>query len=434
MKICVYGLWHLGCVTAGCLASAGFQVTGLDWDDQLVESLRKGIPPLFEPGLEDLIQAEVGRGNLLFTNDPDLALRGVDIVWISFDTPVDEEDNADVDYVADRIASIFPFLPDEAAIIISSQVQVGFTRRMEKIFAEEFPNKPVVFVYSPENLRLGKALEAFRHPGRIVVGTRKDADKERVAPLFTKLCDSIEWMHTESAEMTKHAINSFLATSVVFANELAVLCERVGADAGEVARGMKSESRIGMGAYLSPGSAFGGGTLARDVSFLRVIGQEFGVSAILFNAVKESNDYHKSWSRRMLEEIFGELTGRKVAVLGLTYKPGTDTLRRSNAVELCEWLFQQGAMVRSYDPAVKSLPEELDSIVFNCNSVESAIEDADCLVVGTEWPAFKTIQADNILKNMREAIVIDASGFLKNLMNNRGIKYFSVGRGQIDEA
>ncbi len=430
MKICVYGLWHLGSVTAGCLSSAGFQVTGLDWDNRVVESLKKGIPPLFEPGLEALIREEVSRGNLHFTNDPESALREVDLVWVSFDTPVDEEDNADVEFVADRITNIFPFLTDGVAVIISSQVQTGFTGRMEKAFAKAFPNKSVAFVYSPENLRLGKAIEVFRHPGRIVVGTRRETDIALVEPLFTSLCSSIEWMSTESAEMTKHGINSFLATSVVFANELAVLCERVGADAAEVARGMKSESRIGMGAYLSPGPAFGGGTLARDVSFLRKIGQEFGVPAILFNAVKESNDYHKSWPRQTLKEIFGELAKKKIAVLGLTYKPGTDTLRRSNAIELCQWLFEQGAIVSSYDPAIKRLPEDLEKVLIYCDNIEAAVRDADCLVVGTEWPVFKGIEADNLSKIMREAIVVDAGGFLSYLMNDEAIKYFSVGRGQ----
>jgi UDPglucose 6-dehydrogenase len=429
----VCGLWHLGSVTAASLAAAGFNVTGLDPDVEVIQSLNRGIPPLFEPGLAELLGEGLKAGNLSFTAEPASALTEADIMWVTYDTPVDEDDNADVEFVLNRIVSVLPFLQDGVSVIISSQVPVGFTRRIERIFVESYPGKSVSFVYSPENLRLGKAIEVFRRPDRIVVGLRREADKERVTPVFTSLCNSIEWMRTESAEMTKHAINAFLATSVAFANELALLCERTCADAGEVERGLKSEKRIGPGAYLSPGPAFAGGTLARDVSFLKEIGRAFGLPTILFNAVRESNDYHKSWVKRRLKDIYKDLAGCKVAVLGLTYKPGTDTLRRSGAVELCKWLTEQGAIVRSYDPALKKLSEELSRVVNFRDSLEAALAEADCLVIGTQWPVFKDIRADTVTRSMREPVVIDTGAFLPHLGEDPRIKYFAVGRGQADE-
>ncbi|EQD40130.1 UDP-glucose 6-dehydrogenase, partial [mine drainage metagenome] len=225
------------------------------------------------------------------------------------------------------------------------------------------PEKALSFACSPENLRLGKALDVFLKPDRVVVGVRSVRDKERIGRLLQPITDRIEWMSVESSEMTKHAINAFLATSVVFANEIASVCEMVGADAKEVERGLKTEQRIGPKAYLSPGVAFAGGTLARDIEFLKVVSQEHQLSIPLLESVKTSNDQHKGWVRHKLKALFPNLNGVVIVVWGLTYKPGTDTLRRSLAVELCDWLIEQGAKVRVHDPAVKELPLEWNGLV-----------------------------------------------------------------------
>lgn len=430
MKICVFGLWHLGTVTAACLAKAGFRVVGLDFDQRNIGKLKNGSPPLFEPGLEAMIRAGIEQNRLMFTTDPHFALRDADVVWITYDTPVDSEDNANVAFVERNIYELFPYLPPETAVLISSQVPVGFTGRMEKNFARSYPDKSVTFAYSPENLRLGKAIEAFSSPGRIVVGTRREKDRERLLPLLTRLCNTVLWMSTESAEMTKHAINAFLATSVTFANEIALLCEKTGADAKEVELGLKSEERIGYKAYLSPGAAFAGGTLARDVAFLTGIGRATGQATFLLEAVQVSNDHHKNWPMRKILEIFVKLNGKKFAVLGLTYKPGTDTLRRSEAVELCKWLINQGAKVNSYDPAVTELPEELVNEMTLSTNVRLALNGADCVVVATEWPAFRDIPADLLCDCVNQPVVVDMKGFLHGqLGNDRRVSYFAAGRG-----
>lgn len=429
MRVCVFGLWHLGSVTAACLAEAGLRVVGLDFDQKNIEELKNGRPPLFEPGLEALIRSGIDQNNLLFTTDPDFALRDAEVVWVTHDTPVDSEDNADVAFIEKNILKIFPHLPPEAAVLISSQVPVGFTGRMEKLFKRTYPGKPVSFAYSPENLKLGKAIEAFSLPGRIVVGTRCQEDRERYFPLLKRLCNTVIWMSTESAEMTKHAINAFLATSITYINEIALLCEKTGADAKEVELGMKSEERIGYKAYLSPGAAFAGGTLARDVAFLTGIGRGTGQATYLLEAVRASNDHHKNWPKCKILEIFGKPEGKYFAVLGLTYKQDTDTLRRSEAVELCKWLINQGAKVNSYDPAVKELPSELAKDLSLCTDVRQALNDADCVVVATDWPLFKSIPADLICGCMKQPVVVDMKGFLhRQFGNDRRIRYFAVGR------
>ncbi len=429
MKICVFGLWHLGSVTSACLAESGFMVAGLDFDQSIIEELANGRPPLFEPGLEAMLRAGISQNKLLFTTDPHIALRDADVVWVTYDTPVDGKDKADVSFVEKSILKIFPCLPQEAAVLISSQVPVGFTGSIEKLFAQTHSGKSACFAYSPENLRLGKAIEAFKLPGRIVVGTRREKDRFRFLPLLNRLCNTVIWMSTESAEMTKHAINAFLATSVTFANEIAILCEKTGADTNEVELGLKSEERIGYKAYLSPGAAFAGGTLARDVAFLTGVGRETGQATYLLEAVRTSNDHHKNWPRRKILELFGNPEGKKIAVLGLTYKPGTSTLRRSEAVELCKWLSNQGAKVNSYDPAVAQLPEELAKEMTLCQDASLALKEADCALVVTEWPVFRNLTAETLCCCMKHPVVVDMKGFLRGqLGNDRRVEYFAVGR------
>ena len=338
MKICVQGLWHLGSVTAGCLTSLGHEILGLDFDGEKIQGLREGRPPIFEPGLTRIIETGLSSGRLQFTASPNDLPNDIELLWVTYDTPVNEDDVADVDFVSTQIKIVLPFLPMNTTVLISSQMPVGSIHQLEIFSETEYPDKALSFAYSPENLRLGKALDVFLKPDRIVVGVRSAKDKERIGRLLQSITDRIEWMSVESAEMTKHAINSFLAMSVVFANEIAALCEAVGADAKEVERGLKSEQRIGPKAYLSPGGAFAGGTLARDVEFLKVVSKSHQLSIPLLEAVMVSNEQHKSWVTSKLEFLFPKLEGLVVVVWGLTYKSDTDTLRRSLAIELCNWL------------------------------------------------------------------------------------------------
>jgi UDPglucose 6-dehydrogenase len=235
-------------------------------------------------------------------------------------------------------------------------------------------------------------------------------------------------MTVESAEMTKHALNAFLATSVAYINEVAALCERLGADARDVERGLKTDARIGPRAYLHPGQAFAGGTLARDLSYLTESARKEGLSPHLLSAVQRSNDAHGEWPRRRLQEAVGDLRGKAIAVLGLTYKPRTDTLQRSSAVETCRWLCEQGATVAAYDPAVKALPADLRACIDLRPSIEAAVCGAAAVLVATEWPEFAAVTADDLVRWMERPIALDPGRFLEaQLGRDPRIRYLAVG-------
>ena len=434
MKICVLGLWHLGTVTAACLASQGHSVVGLDFDEETIRQLQAGCPPLFEPGLEALIQDGLKDRYLSFTSDLSTALKDAEIIWVTYDTPVDEDDQADVAFVTERVERLFPLIPERAVVLISSQVPVGTTRRLEQTYAKAFPNKPISFAYSPENLRLGKAISVFTQPDRVVIGIRSQSDKELLSALLRPFTERIEWMSVESGEMTKHALNAFLATSVVFINEIATICEEVGADVKEVECGLKTEERIGPKAYLSPGAAFAGGTLARDIAFLKKLGAEHGQHIPMLSNVQVSNEMHKQWVSRKLLSLLGDLNGRHVAIWGLTYKPGTDTLRRSTAIETCRWLVEQGAHVQAHDPVVKALPKDLAQNVTLCDDAIEALSGAEALVVATEWPEYRAMRADMFYRMGSALFILDPNRFLaKTLGNDPNLHYVTVGGIPLNE-
>jgi UDPglucose 6-dehydrogenase len=425
MRVVVYGLWHLGCVTAACLARAGFQVVGLDPDVELTGQLQKGQPPLHEPGLGELIADGLARKALTFRAEPAAALAGADVFWVTFDTPVNDRDEADVAFVRGRLDAVAEHLRPGTTVLISSQVPVGFTRRL----ACDWAGKGLQFAYSPENLRLGKAIEVFCQPERVVLGVEAGCDRRKLGELFAPFCGRLEWMTPESAEMTKHALNAFLATSVTFINELARLCEAVGADAKEVERGLKTEGRIGPRAYLSPGSAFAGGTLARDVRFLIDRGRSLRLETPLLGGVLASNEVHKGWVRERVAQSLAGIENPVVAVLGLTYKPGTSTLRRSSAVELCRWLHDLGVRVRGHDPAVYTLPPELHPVMELAEGPLEALDGAHLAVIATEWPSYRGLRSTDVNARMRQPMVIDPNHFLADVLGkDPRIRYIATGR------
>ncbi len=431
-RVCVQGLWHLGSVTAACLASIGHDVIGFDYDHDVVEGLRAGRAPVFEPGLDRLIEAGLSSGRLRFLAVPDELPPDMEIHWITYDTPVDEDDVADTSFVLKSLASVLPFLSVDSTVLVSSQMPVGSVRQMEAVAITQVPEKRLGIACAPENLRLGKALDVFLHPDRIVVGTRNNRDRMRIARLLAPISEKIEWMSVESAEMTKHAINAFLATSVVFANEIASICEMVGADAKEVERGLKSEQRIGPKAYVSPGGAFAGGTLARDIDYLGKVSASHQLAIPLLQSVKTSNDLHKSWARRRLSTQFPNLKAAVVVVWGLTYKPGTDTLRRSLVVELCDWLLEEGAIVRIHDPMIKQLPKRWDGRVQRYDDPVEALNEAKVLVVGTEWPQYREISPGDVTHASPNLTVLDPNRFLSSFGTEKTLRYIAVGTPFID--
>ena len=429
MKICVLGLWHLGSVTSACLASVGHDVTGLDSNSRIVEKLQTAAPPVSEPGLNDLIREEINAGRLRFTTNAKIAISSAQVLWVTYDTPVDENDQADVEFVFEEVLKLLSFLSIDTTVLVSSQLPVGSIRRFEDISAEKYPEKNIRFAYSPENLRLGKSLDVFLHPDRVIIGVRRQEDREILGELLGSITDKILWMSVESAEMTKHAINAFLGMSITFINEIASICENIGADAGEVEAGLKSETRIGPAAYLSPGAAFAGGTLARDIEFLKDIGSLNNLVNPLISAVRKSNDEHKKWIQRRLFAVLGGLKGKRIAVWGLTYKPGTNTLRRSLSVEMCNWLQEQGAEIAVHDPSNCELPDNWLGEVVRSKTPLEALEGACALVIATQWPEYREINVSDVENIVGQLAVFDSNRFLSDFNKSPVISYYSVGVG-----
>jgi UDPglucose 6-dehydrogenase len=423
LRITVVGLWHLGSVTAACCARH-FDVTGLDFDEAVVSNLNHRQAPLQEPGLNDLLGAGLAAKRLRFTSDVMAACANADVLWLCYDTPVNDDDESDIAFVLERLRRVLPHLTTGALVLISSQLPVGTCAGLER----EFPQ--FHFACSPENLRLGRALDAFEKADRVVVGIRDDAKRALLEQLFKPFTPQVLFMRTESAEMVKHALNSFLAVSISFINEIARLCEHTGAEARDVVAGLKSDARIGAKAYLGPGGPFAGGTLARDVVTLTKLAAEQHESVSLIPAIKQSNDQHRGWAFGKLQTRLGDLRGKTVAVLGLVYTPNTDTLRRSAAIELCQRLVAAGARVQAFDPALKSLPAEFASIRL-LPDLAGTLKSADAVVVCTEWPAFREAPWGELIPLLRVPVLVDPNRFLDSQLKAMpGVEHISVGRPQ----
>jgi UDPglucose 6-dehydrogenase len=344
---------------------------------------------------------------------------------VTIDTPVNDDDVADVAFVERAVAkNIFPYLKSGAVVLVSSQMPVGSMAKLEQAFAAVANGRQVDFACSPENLRLGKAIAVFTNPGRIIVGVRGDAAKAKLEPLLSLICDTIFWIGVESAEMTKHALNAFLATSITFANEIATICERVGADSSEVEKAIQSDPRIGTQSYVRAGFGFGGGTLARDVRYLEQAAEKQNVTLRVLGSVLDSNEAHRHWAFNRLTAVLGGLNGKRIALLGLSYKPGTDAIRRSVAVDLIRLLTGAGAVITAFDPKVASLPSELKATV--AASAQEALKGADAAIIATEWPDFRTLSAEDF-QTMARPLVLDQSRFLAAQLSGK-VEYVTTGR------
>jgi UDPglucose 6-dehydrogenase len=325
------------------------------------------------------------------------------------------------------VCAAFPFLKPNAVVLISSQLPVGSIAKLEATHKAGGFAGPIHFACSPENLRLGKAIDAFTKAERIVVGVRNAEAKAILQPLLQPFCGNLLWVSVEAAEMTKHALNAFLATSVTFINEIATLCEEEGVDAAEVERALRTEPRIGQRAYIRPGSGFAGGTLARDVIFLTQVAARHKASLPLLESIVPSNVKHRKWAFRQIEGHLRSGRGKRVAVLGLAYTPGTSAIRRSVAIELCRDLLGWGAEVRAHDPVVSELSGDLTAVKL-CASADVAAAGADALVVATAWPDYRRLPAAEVVGAMREKLVIDPDRFVSSWEALPNVRYVTIGR------
>jgi UDPglucose 6-dehydrogenase len=430
-KVCVIGIWHLGSVYSACLAELGYSVVGVDKNQNRVEDLNKGVPPLFEPKLGELIARNIRLNKLSYTVDLRDALVSAGFVFVAFDTRVDENDEVDLSEVYDAATELAEWLEDGSIVIVSSQVPVGTCEEIRSLIRHERPSLDFDVACVPENLRLGQAIDRFVNPERIVIGADNESTLDRVEKFFSVVNACKVRMNLRSAEMTKHALNAFLATSISFINEIANLCDEVGADSLKVAEALRLDSRIGPKAMLKPGLGFAGGTLARDLTVLQKFGSKAGYETRLINSVLEVNRQQNRMIAGKLRKIYGSLHDLTVGVLGLTYKAGTSTLRRSASLEIIGDLTDGGASVRAYDPKA-DLNEIQGHREFEfCSDPLTLARGTDALVFVTDWPEFKELDFSRIKSLMKKPVVLDAQNMLDaERLIQMGFIYVGVGRGR----
>lgn len=431
-RVAVVGLWHQGVVAAACLAEWGCDVVAADLDEARIAKLSRGEAPLFEPGLDALLGAGVQSGRLAFTSKLADAVRDRPVVLLAHDTPVNANDESDLTEIFLAVREIAPGLARDVVLHVTAQVPVGTCDEIRSMLHHLRPQATVRLAYSPENLRLGQALERYRKPPLPVLGADDDAALDRLAALYAP-CGAA-WMRCSlrTAEMSKHALNSFLALSVTFANELGNLCDEVGADGHRLAEILRLEPRVGPKAMLFPGLGFAGGTLARDVQTLRRLGEGAGIETPLLDGLWTSNKLQNgAVVRRLLQASGDSLAGVRVAVWGLTYKPDTSTLRRSAALEVIADLQRAGAVVTAHDP--KADRAELASAVgFTfCEDPLSAVDGADALVLMTPWAQYKAADWQAVADRMKGRLVFDTANLWSAAsVEGAGFHYLDIGRGR----
>jgi len=421
--VCVVGLWHLGCTYAACLAEIGYRVIGVDDSLDVIQKLNEGKAPLFEPGLDDLISKGLHSGNLTFQTEIKTAAKNAAFVVIAYDTPVDEHDRVDISIVL-RTAEQLKDLHMQGILVVSSQVPAGTCEQLIKIL-----HGSVRIACVPENLRLGEAIKRFMMPDMIVIGADDQTVISQVKKLFSPIKTKIVEMDLRSAEMTKHALNSFFATSISFANEIGNICDLIGADALKVATALKSDSRIGAKALVRPGLGFAGGTLARDLRTLQKLSRDRGHNTLLIDSVLSVNEEQNRSIVEKLKHLIGPLSGKTISVLGLTYKAGTSTLRRSVAVEIVRHLKEQGATVNAYDPHVSVQEGAMLGVNMSIDPYASCTS-SDALLIVNDMPEFTNLDFSRIRKVMRTPLVFDTQNLIDpEKVTACGMKYFGIGRG-----
>ncbi|MGD9934693.1 MAG: UDP-glucuronate decarboxylase [Dehalococcoidia bacterium] len=423
-RIAVVGTGYVGAVTATCLAWLGHEVCGLDTDQVQAGQLNQGQAPFFEPGLPELLTSALASRRLRFTHRPEEALRDADVVFLCVGTPPTKDGTPDLTCIESAVRSLGPFLHDDMVIVNKSTVPVGCGNWTRTILEDALPrtSQPAFHVVSnPEFLREGSAIEDFLAPDRIVLGGSEDGVR-RVASVYRPVLDqSYPGGHRDrkpglittplaSAEMIKYASNAFLATKISFANEIANICELVGADAREVLPAIGADRRIGR-QFLTAGIGWGGSCFGKDVAALMATGREYGYAADLLRISVEVNQLQRAGAVRKLQHELRVLKGRRIALLGLAFKPNTDDLRDAPALDVARRLLEAGAVVSAYDPVVKRLPDQLSAVRL-ASDVYDAADRADAVVLTTEWPEFRDIDATLLRRTMRGELLLDCRNFL----------------------
>lgn len=419
----VLGLWHLGCIYATSLAELGHQVTGYDPDELTVNRLNQGMSPIYEPGLTEKLKDSLGK-NLSFTSQPQEAIKGKKYVFVTLDIPVNEHDQMDLSPLNELLTAITKYASPNTTVVISSQVPLGtcrkFLRRVNR-------KKPINVVYFPENLRLGTAYQTFLKPDRIILGLENKSLLHQFTDDFPSFTCPILPMNLESAEMVKHALNSFLAVCISYASEIGDLCELLGANYDDVVKSLRADSRVGTSAPLNPGTGFAGGTIGRDVQSLKKLSKKYHYRPKLIETAYQINKNRLVKLLKKIQSHYPKIQGKNIGLLGLTYKPGTNTLRRSKSLELARLIHRKYATVVAYDPAIKD-PISDYSYLRVSTSLDDFFSGLDAVVIMTPCPEFKEISA-KLISGMRKKVIFDTVNLLdKNKFLSKKVKYFCTGQ------
>ena len=432
MRIVMVGTGYVGLVSGACLADFGHQVVCIDSDTAKLRALQKGDIPIYEPGLPDLVRNNVREGRLVFANELKEHVPTADAIFIAVGTPRRDDGHADLSNVYDVSREVAGAVEGFAVVIAKSTVPVGTCDEIQRIIRQERPDSDVAVVSNPEFLREGAAIRDFKFPDRVVVGCDDERAKKVLADVYRPLSLSevpILYTTRRNAELIKYAANAFLATKITFINEMADLCEKVGADVQEVARGIGLDNRIGT-KFLHAGPGFGGSCFPKDVRALIKTGQDHDVSLRILEAVAAVNDNRKrAMARKLTSIISGGLREKNVAVLGLSFKPNTDDLRESPSIALITALEDMGAHVRAFDPAAMDQAKLVMPKLTYCESAYHCAEGADALVIVTEWEQFRALDLARLRSLMASPVIVD----LRNVyhpedMRRHGFAYACVGR------
>ena len=435
MRIAMIGTGYVGLVSGTCLADFGHHVTCVDKDRAKIEGLLAGRMPIWEPGLEALVKANVDRGRLEFTTDLGKAVEGAEAVFIAVGTPSRRGDgHADLSFVFAAVEELAGLLERPVVVVTKSTVPVGTGDRIAALLKDKGAPDGVSVASNPEFLREGAAIADFKHPDRILVGAEDDRAREVLAeiyrPLFLNRAPML-FTSRRTAELTKYAANAFLATKISFINEMADLCEAVGADVQEVARGIGLDNRIGP-KFLHAGPGYGGSCFPKDTLALLKTAEMAGVEQRIISTVVSVNDDRKAaMAERVARAVGGDVKGKRIGVLGLTFKPNTDDMRDAPSIPLIKWLLEGAAEVTAFDPVGHEQAEPLLPGVALAADAYAAAEDADALVIVTEWDEFRALDLDRLAARMRGKALIDLRNVYDRLEAERaGLVHFGVGRGQ----
>jgi UDPglucose 6-dehydrogenase len=432
MHIAVIGTGYVGLVTGACFAEFGVDVTCVDVDTTKIEKLNNGIIPIYEPGLDQIVEKNVKAGRLHFTTDIGSAVAGAQVVFLAVGTPPKDDGSPDMSYYQQAAKDVAAAMNGYKVLVTKSTVPIG-TGKWLREFVKENLKAPTEFgvASNPEFLREGAAIDDFMRPDRVVIGSNEDEAIEVMKELYRPLYlieTPIVITSLEAAELIKYAANAFLATKITFINEVANLCDAIGCDVHDVARGMGMDNRIGR-KFLHPGPGYGGSCFPKDTRALTTVADHFGVETRIVDAVIEANQRQRDAMIPKIESLVGDLKGKKIGVLGLSFKPETDDMRESPAIEIVHTLIERGATVRAFDPvAMEEAKHFLNGIEYASDEYD-AINGADALVIITEWNQFRALDMEKVKQLLKAPKIAD----LRNIyepsdMRELGFDYVGVGR------